>query len=160
MTLGGRIQRSEKELNELRSFIHSIMGLADDFPDDAETMPIEKLDKASGDAAEVGAKLLEGYGYYFDIAPGGQLPNIKFYASMRRHGPMDLGVAQGTMKWMQSRGRGQYCEQYLRMLERFSPSKSIASGRGIQAFVSFMFKKNDEADVTTYIRPEDLKLNE
>ncbi|VUC37198.1 unnamed protein product [Clonostachys rosea] len=155
MSLGGKIQVPEKSLRDLRDLIVSAAGLADDFPDDAE-LPLPEYNPAAADNFTELPILLQGSLYYFDIALGAKTESlgIKYYASARRYAGSDLSWARGVMSWMRSKGRGEYCDKYLSLLESFSPHRSLGGDTGIQAYMSCMFKAGGELDVTSYVSPE------
>ncbi|KIA75507.1 dimethylallyl tryptophan synthase GliD1 [Aspergillus ustus] len=154
MTLGGKIQVPEDQLNDLRTLIAAVTGLDTDFPEEEEVPCAPEYNPSAKDNFVELPILLQGYLYYFDIAPGATLPNIKFYTPVRRYGRDDLSLAHGTMSWMKSHGRGEYCDRYLSMLQALSPHRPLDQGKGMQTYVSCLFRKNGELDITSYIGPE------
>ncbi|KAL2824223.1 aromatic prenyltransferase [Aspergillus cavernicola] len=154
MTLGGKIAVPEEQLRDLRTLISAVTGLPPDFPEDEEVPCAPEYNPSAKENFVELPILLSGYLYYFDIAPGALLPDIKFYTPVRRYGRDDLSLARGIIDWMQSHGRGEYCSQYLSMLERLSPHRALDEGKGMQTYVSCLFRKNGELDITTYIGPE------
>ncbi|RYP67279.1 hypothetical protein DL770_008646 [Monosporascus sp. CRB-9-2] len=153
MTLGGLIAVPEASLRNLRDLIVSAVGLPDDFPDDAE-LPCPDYNPAAKDNFVDMPILLQGSLYYFDLAPGATIPDIKYYASARRYARSDLSWARGVASWMKSRGRGAYCDRYLGLLESFAQHRSLDEGTGIQAYLSCLFRKDGELDITSYVSPE------
>ncbi|RYP59378.1 hypothetical protein DL769_008563 [Monosporascus sp. CRB-8-3] len=153
MTLGGLIPVPEASLSNLRDLIISAVGLPDDFPDDAE-LPCPDYNPAAKDNFIDIPILLQGSLYYFDLAPGATIPDIKYYASARRYARSDLSWARGVASWMKSRGRGAYCDRYLGLLESFAQHRSLDEGTGIQAYLSCLFRKDGELDITSYLSPE------
>ena len=91
--------------------------------------------------------------YYFDIAPGSPLPDIKFYLPTRRYGKDDLSIAQGLTKWMGDRGRGQYKEGYMRVLESLASHRTLEERVGLQTYISCCFQKGT-LSMTSYMNPE------
>ena len=154
MTLGGRITVPKEKLQDLRSLIAAVTGLEDDFPDDAEVPCAPEYDPAAKDNFIELPILLSGYLYYFDIAPGAVLPDIKFYTPVRRYGRDDLSLARGVTAWMEAHGRGEYCQRYMSMLESMAQHRRLDEGKGLQTYVSCLIKKNSELDITSYLGPE------
>ena len=154
MTLGGLISIPEQQMQDLRTLISAVTGLDPSFSEDQEVPCAPEYDPAAKDNFVELPILLSGYLYYFDIAPGAEMPDIKFYTPVRRYGRDDLALARGIMTWMQDHERGQYCESYLDMLQRLAQHRSLDAGKGLQTYVSCLFKKNGELDITSYIGPE------
>lgn len=154
MTMGGRITGVNEQLKDLHELIKAISGLPSDFLSDAEVPSAEQYDPSAASNFVELPILLSGYLYYFDIAPGASRPEIKFYTPVRRYGRDDLSLAKGIMGWMESKGRGEYCERYLNMLESLAEHRRLDEGQGLQTYVSCLFKKGGELDVTTYLAPE------
>lgn len=149
MTLDGRIKVPEKRLQQLRSLISAVVGVEDDYPEDKQVLPtVQKGDEISYLPTGV-----NGFAYYFDIAPGSQLPDVKLYVPMHYYGHDDLSLANALTSWMKSNDRGQYCDRYMAMLERIAYHRRLDSRKGLQSYVSCMIKK-DDLDITTYLDPE------
>lgn len=158
MTLGGRIisPHLDAQLADLRELINTVTGLPPDFPEDAE-VPAAVAPQYSPSAKDNFAQLptlLVGNVYFFDVAPGKTLPEIKFYTPVRNYGRDDLALARGLTSWMEAHGRGSYCKRYLRMLESLAEHRSLDDGWGLQTFLSCQFKNNGELDITSYLAPE------
>lgn len=154
MTLGGRIPVPESQLQGLRSLLIAISGLDADFPDEQEVPCPEQYDPSAKDNFVELPILLSGYLYYFDIAPGPAVPSIKLYTPVRRYGPDDRALADGIMQWMEYHGRGEFCQRYSTMLEDLTHHRKLGDGKGMQTYVSCLFKGNGELDITSYIGPE------
>ncbi|KAI1124398.1 dimethylallyl tryptophan synthase GliD1 [Nemania abortiva] len=154
MTLGGRIQVPENQMQDLRTLISAITGIAEDFPEGTEIPCADEYNIAAKDNFVELPILLSGYLYYFDIAPGSKLPAIKFYSPVRRYGRDDLSLAKATVEWMNSHGRAGYGDRYLKMLQSLSQHRRLDEGKGIQTYVSCLFKKDGELDITSYVGPE------
>lgn len=154
ITLGGRIAVPEAQLQDLRTLVAAAAGLEPDFAEDAEVPLASEYNPASKDAFGELPVLLSGFIYYFDIAPGAVLPDIKFYIQVRHYGRDDLSLARAITNWMEAHGRGQYCDRYLSMLESLSHHRRLDEGKEIQVYLSCLFKKNGELDITSYIAPE------
>ncbi|KAI1824890.1 dimethylallyl tryptophan synthase GliD1 [Xylaria intraflava] len=154
MTLGGRRKVSEERMQDLRSLISAITGIAADFPEDAEVPCAPEYDPAAKANFVELPILLSGYLYYFDIAPGSALPNVKFYSPVRRYGRDDLSLAKATVDWMNSHGRAGYGDKYLSMLHSLAQHRKLEEGKGMQTYVSCLFQKDGELDITSYLGPE------
>ena len=156
MSLGGRITTPHlaAALDDLHGLIKAILGLPQDFPEDAEVPAAPQWDSSRMEKFGEMSKMLSGYLYYFDIAPGNTFPEIKIFIPTRYYAHDDLSLARGLTTWMEARGRGAYCERYLRMLETLTEHRRLADGNGIQTFVSCLFKNNGELDITTYLGAE------
>ncbi|KJZ72347.1 hypothetical protein HIM_08273 [Hirsutella minnesotensis 3608] len=155
MTLGGRIPVPEAQLQDLRSLIAAVTGLPEGFPEDAQVARTpESQSDAKSTFVEGLPDLLSGYIYYFDLAPGSVLPDIKFYSQVRHYGLDDLSLAKGITGWMDAHGRGQYCQRYLTMLKSLCPHRQLDEGKGMQVYLSCLFKKTGELDITSYVVPE------
>ncbi|KAF9728935.1 hypothetical protein PMIN06_010359 [Paraphaeosphaeria minitans] len=153
MTMDGRTTGLEKQLAELKDLIHAVTSLPADFPENSD-VPVEEQyhPRVNGTIGEVPGQ--SGYLYYFDIRPGAKVPEIKFYTPVSRYGRDDHTLAKELTGWMKSRGRDAYCEGYLRMLENIAEHRRLDDGKGLQTYVSCMFKKNDVLDITSYISPQ------
>ncbi|KAB8073971.1 tryptophan dimethylallyltransferase-domain-containing protein [Aspergillus leporis] len=156
MTLGGRINPSymATALNDLFSLIRAVTGVPDDFDEHTELPAAPSWD--SSRKAKFGdlAKMLSGYLYYFDIAPGNSFPEIKIFIPVRYYAHDDLKLARGLTGWMEAHGRGAYCQRYLRMLDCLSEHRHLQDSNGLQTFVSCLIKKDGELDITTYLGAE------
>lgn len=151
MTLGGRKQVPEKHLQELRSLICTISGLPPDFPED-EATPFADSHYTSGTKDNFGElpEVLHSYVYYFDIAPGKSMPDIKFYTPVRGYGPNDRKLAGHLIDWMEERGRGKYAQEYLCVLEQMNKHRRLEDGKGAHIYI----KKDGELDITSYLGAE------
>lgn len=160
MTLGGRITSPHlaSGLDDLYELIKAVTNLPSDFPEDAEVPAAPQWDFSRVASFGDLGKMLSGYLYYFDIAPGNTLPEIKFFIPVRYYSPDDLGQARGITRWMEARGRGSYCQRYQRMLESLTEHRRLEDGNGLQTFVSCLFKNNSELDITTYLGAEAFHL--
>ncbi|KAI2643565.1 dimethylallyl tryptophan synthase GliD1 [Xylaria nigripes] len=154
MTLGGRRKVSESNLEDLRTLISAITSIPEDFPEDAEVPCAPEYDFSAQDNFVELPILLSGYLYYFDIAPGGSLPNVKFYSPVRRYGRDDLSLANAIVDWMNNHGRAGYGEQFLSMLHSLAQHRRLEDGKGLQTYVSCLFGIDGELDITSYIGPE------
>lgn len=155
MTMGGRKQVSEDHLQELRSLISAVSGLAPDFPEDQET-PFTDSHYTNGTKNNFGElpEILHSYVYYFDIAPGKSIPDIKFYTPIRGYGPNDRKLAGHLIDWMDKRGRGNYAKEYLSVLEHLNQHRRLEDGKGAHVYLSCLIKKDGELDITSYLGAE------
>lgn len=151
MTLGGQIQGVDDALKELRELINLIVGLDKDFPSSKE-LPAP-ASAAGNHIADDLPVLLSGYIYYFDIAPGSSMPDVKFYIPIRSYGANDLKTAHGLINFMESRGRGQYAKNYIRVLEGLATHRPLDAAKGIHVYISCAFQKGS-LSITSYLAPE------
>lgn len=150
MTLGGRIDVSEASLQDLRSFINTILGLPTDYPESAETPVGNKTHQWVKDEV-----LVPCFVYFFDVAPATATVDIKFYLPTRTYGPDDLEIARRLSRWMDAQGRGKYCERYIRLMEAIAEHRGLAAGKGMHSYLSYQFGKNGgEPDIKSYFTPE------
>ncbi|OJJ07406.1 hypothetical protein ASPVEDRAFT_202196 [Aspergillus versicolor CBS 583.65] len=149
MTLGGRITGLDTQLQSLHKLLEDVTGLPSDFPDDADAPVHHGFGTGSSPLGRAAYYL-----YYFDIAPGAELPDIKFYTPLTHYGQDDLKSAQGVTRWMEAHGRGSYCANYLRVLEKVAGEKTLETGNGLQSYLSCLFKQNGELDITSYFLTE------
>lgn len=150
LTLGGRVKTSEESLQHLRSLIAAVVGVDSTYPEEEDVRPVVQESFIDLPAP------VSGFGYYFDIAPGSELPAIKLYLPMHHYGKDDLTLAKGITGWMKANGRGQYCDRYMTMLERIASHRHLEDKKGIQSYVACLIKKSGELDITTYVDPEAL----
>lgn len=153
MTMGGAIKGLEGVLADLEDLIQLAAGVERGYPSSRE------LPASPGYAPAALANfkdlpiLLSGYLYYFDVAPGSSVPDIKFYIPIRRYGRDDLQIARGIMQWMEARGRGRFNDNYMRILQSLSTHRTLESAIGVQTYISCAFQKGD-LSITTYMGPE------
>ncbi|KAM4065015.1 tryptophan dimethylallyltransferase domain-containing protein [Hirsutella rhossiliensis] len=112
MTLGGRIAFPETKMQELKSLVAAVACLNPDFDDNSEVRPTPGQGSGSKGISSDLPAILSGFIYYFDIAPGGTLPDIKLYIQQRYLGQDDASMANGVMSWMENHGRGQFCQSW------------------------------------------------
>ncbi|KAK8050739.1 hypothetical protein PG994_012469 [Apiospora phragmitis] len=139
MTLGGRIRapHMDKSLCELRSLVNAAWHA------EAQARQFDEL-----------AKYLSGYVYHFDIAPNKPHPEIKVYVPTRHYGGTDATIGKNLARWMEERGRGAHAGRYRQALEELTPHPSAAGGKGVQTFVSCLFKSDGTLDITSYLAPQ------
>lgn len=155
LSIGGRVYREglEAQFLALRDFLNAITGQSPDFPEDGEPPIVEE--DVTGDMDTDGhPELMSGYLYYFDIAPGATLPEIRFYVPIRRYCKSDLDLAKALTGWMEAHGRGAYCQQYLDLAYSLAEHRDLAKDRGLQRYIACLLAKNGEIEVTTYLAPE------
>lgn len=154
MTLGGRISIPEEKFQELRSLVTVVAGVGDGFAEDSELPIAHEFNPPIEDASEQKTLVLPGCGYYFDIAPGLELPEVKLFMRLCVYGPDDLSLGRNLAAWMDEHDRGQYCSRYLSMLESLPRHQRLGDGKGIHTHVSCLFKKNGDLDITSYLSPK------
>ncbi|KAL2821852.1 tryptophan dimethylallyltransferase-domain-containing protein [Aspergillus cavernicola] len=157
MTLGGRIPATEMRERQFKDLLDLLRTLAEqpaDFPENSEfPFTSSNNDSALDSFAEM-ADMLKRCVYFFDIAPGKSLPEIKLYFPVRNHCRNDLAATQNLIQWLNSGGRGQYGPSFLRALEAVADYRRLDEGGGLQSFVSCQFKSDGDLDLTSYFNPE------
>ncbi|KAF3903541.1 hypothetical protein AA313_de0201572 [Arthrobotrys entomopaga] len=154
MTLGGRIKLSESELQDLRSLILCGAGLADDYPEEADLPLALQYNPPVLEACEEKTLVLPGFGYYFNIGPAQEYPEVKIFLRLCAYGPDDLSLGKGITAWMANRDRGQYSQPYMSMLVNLLQHRALQDGKGVHTHFSGLFKKDGELDITSYLVPE------
>ncbi|KAL4791624.1 tryptophan dimethylallyltransferase-domain-containing protein [Aspergillus venezuelensis] len=157
MTLGGRIANTEtreKQFLELFDLLKTLAEKPADFSEDSEfPFASSNSDTIVTNFDEM-PDMLKGCVYFFDIAPGKNLPAIKLYFPIRNHCKHDLAAINNLIKWLDSRGRGQYGPAFLRALEAIADYRRLDDGGGLQSFVSCQFKSDGSLDLTSYFNPQ------
>ncbi|KAL4783268.1 aromatic prenyltransferase [Aspergillus varians] len=164
LTLGGRVVNPvlEEKLRTIHELVKAIMPTPDHLPDDADLPgpeapppppPSEDNAESTADMANQRPAFIAGYQYYFDIAPGAELPDIKFYIPIRKEQMDDRTVADGLTNWMRAQGRGAFCDGYVRVLEGLAGGKDLKECHGLHTHICLMVKANGEFDVTSYLAP-------
>ncbi|KAI1810885.1 aromatic prenyltransferase [Poronia punctata] len=150
MTMDGTLEVPETSIQDVRSLVEAILDLPKDYPEDANVPTTDPVGKTWVDTKD----LVECFVYFFDIAPGREKPDVKLYLPTRRYGPDDLTISHRLMDWMKSRGRGGYCDEYLRMMQVVGEHRGLENGKGIHSYISYHVNKNGEADIKSYFTPE------
>lgn len=154
MTLGGRMDVPESRLDDLRDLIRCALELP---ADDAEMpLPPPRGPASNGELVDNISILPRGTMFYFDIAVGVKVPDIKFFLFARRCGRDDRSIARGVTSWMESRGRGEFCPNFLPALESIAQHRPLDQRTGIQTYIGFLITPSEELDVTSYLSPEAL----
>ncbi|KAF4997655.1 hypothetical protein FGRMN_3687 [Fusarium graminum] len=158
MTLGGRITTEhlphlEKQLDDLVELIRAVTGVASDLSEDVDLPPATRFDPSRGEGNYIPLPVsIAGYQVHFNIAPGSDVPGVKLYIPMRRYARDESSVAQGLANFMQSKGRNTYTGEYMDMLASLLPDgKQLREVHCLQTYVSCLFKKNGELEITTYL---------
>ncbi|KAL3477681.1 tryptophan dimethylallyltransferase-domain-containing protein [Aspergillus californicus] len=150
MTLGGRIPATDMRAQQFTDLFDLLKGLTNqpaDFSEDSEFPAPFSNGVSTFDT-------LKGCVYFFDIAPGNPVPEIKIYFPVRNHCQNDLGATKNLISWLDSRDRGQYGPAFLRALEAVADYRRLDEGAGLQSFVSCQFKAEGDLDITSYFNPE------
>lgn len=151
MSMGGLLEISEDKVQDLRSLITTVLGLPHDYPEDDKFPPAPPVGKTWLDQED----LVECFVYFFDVAPRhGSKPDVKFYLPTRRYGPDDLTISQRMVVWMKSRGRGDYGDRYLKMMEAVAEHRGLKNGKGLHSYISYQFGKSGVPDIKSYLTPE------
>ena len=156
MTLGGRIATPHlvAGLADLYDLIKAVTLLPHDSSENVEVPAAPQWDSSRLEKFGELAKMLSGFLYYFDIASANALPEIKIFIPTRYYARDDLSLARGITGWMEARGRGAFGHRYMDMLGSLSEHRRLDDGNGLQTFVSCLFKRNGELDITTYLGAE------
>ncbi|KAI9370620.1 tryptophan dimethylallyltransferase-domain-containing protein [Aspergillus egyptiacus] len=152
MTLGGRrssTRTQEHQLNELFDLLKTLTEQPTAFPEDSEFPYTSTLNGTGGTSAT-----LRGCVYFFDIAPGKTLPEVKLYFPVRYHCRNDLCAIRSLIRWLDSRGRGEYGPAFLRALEAVADYRRLHEGCGLLSFVGCQFTSDGELELTSYFNPE------
>ncbi|KAI1739624.1 dimethylallyl tryptophan synthase GliD1 [Xylaria scruposa] len=152
MTLGGRLKVQDTRLEDFRELILSVLSLPADFPEAAD-LPHPNRKPRNDDFAGF-TILLQGSTCYFDIATGAKAPEVKYYVHVRGYARDDLSIAHGVTSWMQSKGRGAFCQRYISLLDQICQHRSLEKRTGIQTYLSCMLKQSGETDIASYLSPE------
>ena len=152
MTMGGLLEVSEEKLQDLRSMMLALLNLPDDFPDTERFPAAPPVGKTWLDHEN----LFECFVFFFDIAPRqGSKPEIKFYLPTRRYGPDDRAITYNLVDWLKKKGRAEYGDNYIRMMESVAEHRGLDKGKGLHSFISYQFnKKGGEPDIKSYLTPE------
>jgi DMATS type aromatic prenyltransferase len=155
LTLGGRISSEnsdmEKKLRTIYSLAQLVMGCPENLEEDAD-IPAPASFHSEHTTAER-ATLLSGFQYYFDVAPGADVPSVKFYIPIRKEQINDRAVGSSLTGWFRGQGRGEFCDNYMRMLEGLARGQELGECRGLHSFISCMIGGDGEIDVTSYLLP-------
>lgn len=130
-------------MQDFKSLIAAVAGLEPGF-DEGEPLPLTSC------ALEDVRPPMRGYAYNFDIGPGGKVPAVKCYLPTRYRGEDDRTLAHSLTKWMTAHGRGQYCQQYLSMLERLCQHRRLEDGKDMQYWLTCLVGK-DDLEITSYM---------
>lgn len=152
MTLGGVAAITEAGMQDLRSLLTAVLDLPEDYPEDAQvpwTPPASKAWPEQQDQPQE-------FTYYFDVAPhcGQAAPEVKFYLPTRSYGPDDRTIAHRLVDWMRARGRGEYGDRYLAMVEAIADHRDCGEGKGLHSYVTYQFGKKGVPDIKSYLCPE------
>ncbi|KAF2646005.1 putative dimethylallylpyrophosphate transferase [Massarina eburnea CBS 473.64] len=158
MTLGGVITAEhlphlDTQLSEMAELIKALTGVPDDYPEDVDLPPHSRFDPTRGEGNYIPLPVpVAGYQAHFNIAPGSDVPNVKLYIPMRRYARDDISVARGLVRFLETRGKRQDCQQYMDMLEGILPAdRHLDNVNCLQSYVSCLFKKDGDMELTTYL---------
>lgn len=150
LTMNGKLYGPEiaSGLKELRELWHLVLGLDEDFPSSQELH--QKDHRTSGVL------------YYFntkptDVVPGMRDPDVtpdpKVYIPVRHYAQNDRQVAQGLATFLERRGRDDYVQNYMNVLDGICTHRSLDSSCGMHTYISCGFKKGSLV-ITSYLSPE------
>ncbi|KEY72290.1 hypothetical protein S7711_00288 [Stachybotrys chartarum IBT 7711] len=171
LTLDGRVKNPhlERQLADLYDLIKTVLGLPDDFPETEHAgvflgakspynlpapppRPPTDANGSNNVDDTTPTNFQAGFPYYFDVAPGQDLPGVKWSLPLRNYDRDDLSVAKAFTAWMEKLGRGEYCGRYMSLLTRLAHTHGVTleESKGLQEFFSVMLKPDGELDVSTY----------
>lgn len=141
MALGGRRKIHAKALAELRELWSATLGLDENFSSSAE-LPFNSHETS-------------GLLFYFDVKPGGSVPDVKGYIPVRHYGKNDQGIASGLTTFLAKRGQGWFVEGYMSMLlAAFGEQANLGGSKGLHTYISFSFQKQGDLALTSYLSPQ------
>ncbi|OCK77494.1 aromatic prenyltransferase [Lepidopterella palustris CBS 459.81] len=149
MTLGGKIKNVENGIDQLRELFGLVLGLKKDFSWSDDTLVQDPFDANLAHPFD----LYRNMTYYFDIAPGSALPDVKFYIPVIRYAKSDNDVAAGLARFLRLHGRGQFVDGFLTSLEKIRERHAAHSGHRIQTFIAAAFQKDGSLALTSYMNP-------
>ncbi|KAH6857478.1 dimethylallyl tryptophan synthase GliD1 [Alternaria rosae] len=159
MTLNNRKAVSASQTESLRKLLAAVTGLPLDFPDEAD-WPINSRfgDLVHKRSAKV-PLVYPACGFYFDIAPGREIPNVKVQVPLYVYGQEEQQLAEGVSQWMKDNERGKFADQFLKALPRLGDRGTAhgpdrVKGQVVNgSYLSVMFTPDDQLEVTTYLTP-------
>lgn len=149
ITLGGRIPAAQSSIDDLWALFCAVLGLDDKFSRDDE-LPVQNPFQPS---RAHDADYYSGLLYYFNLAPGAQLPDVKLYLPVIRYGRSDADIAIGLQQFMISRQRGRYIDGFQRVMETIGHRHKAGNGHRIQTYIACAFDKDDSLSLTSYLNP-------
>ena len=148
MTLGGKITGVDEAITELAELFHKVLGLKHDFPWQEDLSVQDPFDPGLAHPFDLYSNMV----YYFDIAPGASMPDVKLYIPVIRYGKSDNEVATGLEQFLVSRDREQYFDGFRRMVEKLEAGHTPVSGHRVQTFIACAFQKGS-LSLTSYMNP-------
>ncbi|KNG86153.1 putative prenyltransferase [Aspergillus nomiae NRRL 13137] len=148
MTLGGRIPVPRSSIDDLWALFRVVLGLDDKFCQDEE-LPVQNPFQPSRAHPE---DYYSGLLYYFNLAPGSQLPDVKLYLPVIRYGRSDADNALGLQQFMISRQRGQYVDGFQRAMEAIAQRHNIGNGYRIQTHITITMEVWTEEKEQSVVR--------
>ncbi|KAB8276369.1 aromatic prenyltransferase [Aspergillus minisclerotigenes] len=149
LTLGGRIPVTRHSIDEMWALFRMVLGLHDKFSQDEE-LPVQNPFQPTRAHPE---DYYSGLLYYFNLAPGAQLPDVKLYLPVIRYGRSDADIALGLQRFMMSRHRGQYVDGFQRAMESIDLRHKSGNGHRIQTYIACAFDKDGSLSLTSYLNP-------
>ncbi|KAE8421191.1 aromatic prenyltransferase [Aspergillus pseudocaelatus] len=149
ITLGGRISVPQSSIEEMWALFRMVLSLDDNFSRDEE-LPVQSPFQPSHAHRE---DHYSGLLYYFNLAPGAQLPDVKLNIPVIRYGRSDEDIAHGLQRFMISRQRGQYVDGFQRVMEMISQRQQPGNGHRIQTYISCSVEKDGSLSLTSYLNP-------
>ena len=126
-------------LEQLKELWHLVLGLDTGFSVE-DDLPINEHQTA-------------GVLYNFDVKAGTNVVDTKVYIPVKHYGKNDFEIAKGLILFLKKQGNQKFVDGFLQMLQTVCGHRSLASGRGLQTYVSCGVKKGGLA-MTSYLGPE------
>lgn len=165
MSLSQRRTVSATETDSLRTLLTAVTGLPLDFPDEVDwpvNARFEDLVKSSSAKVPL---VYPACGFYFDIAPGREIPNVKVQIPLYVYGCEEQKLAEGIAQWMKANGRGKFADQFLEALPRLgdrgtahgADSAEERGAKGVNGVHANGANGNEEMDGTHAAMPQGLQ---
>ncbi|KAE8135290.1 aromatic prenyltransferase [Aspergillus pseudotamarii] len=149
ITLGGRIPIPQSSIDEMWALFRMVLALDDNFSRDEE-LPVQSPFQPSRAHRE---DYYSGLLYYFNLASGSELPDVKLDIPVIRYGRSDEDIAHGLQQFMISRGRGQYVDGFQRVMEIINQRHQPGNGHRVQTYISCSIEKDGSLSLTSYLNP-------
>jgi DMATS type aromatic prenyltransferase len=148
MTLGGNIKCTPAAINDLVELFRLVLDLGEEFSWKSELSVQNAFDQGLAHPFDLYGKMI----YYFDIAPGTLLPDVKLYIPVCRFGKSDLAVANGLKTFLDVRGRGKYTDGFIRVLDKLAEGHDRRHNHRVQTFIACAFQ-GGSLSLTSYMNP-------
>ncbi|KAF2201395.1 aromatic prenyltransferase [Delitschia confertaspora ATCC 74209] len=141
MSLGGKSNFVDRgALQPLKQLWYSVLSLDPGMPT-SRSLP-EKNHRTAG--------IL----YYYELRPGSTSVKTKVYIPVRHYGINDHKIAEGLSGFLKSRNTKLKNCDYIEILKKTWPRRSLEKGLGLHTYVTCAISKAGKLNVTTYFNPE------